>query len=115
MSSENFSIDGYKGAENIRWYINELHRIRFMNHWLADCYCNKLREFYIAQFKSGGKSDRDAEMLAGNAIADLAAPTKKLLESYWRPGQEKPESIDFDKIHDGVTKRMLAALGVGAA
>jgi hypothetical protein len=101
-------FDGYEGIENVRWYINELHRVRYINQWLADVYCNKLREFYTAENSAHNKDQRGAEVQANNAIADLANAIKKHVASYWMPGAEVPDMTQFERIHDEVTKRLLA-------
>lgn len=103
-------FDGYKGLNNVRWYINELHRVRIINQWLADAYCNKLREFVKTKHRGNQLDQRDVELRTNNEIADLWRGCKSQVENYWAVGQDKPDMQQFERIHDDVTKRLLSVL-----
>lgn len=84
------TIDGYKGEKQLRWYVAELHRVRFVNHWLADAYCNALFAEYEAQQRGAGKDEEDARINANNKIAGLANASKKRSDERWKvTGQEE--------------------------
>lgn len=85
-------IDGYRGEKSIRWYVAELHKVRFVNHWLADAYCNALQEVYERDLRGAGKDEQEARRLAGNKIADLANSSKECSEKRFK------ESGDDDRI-----------------
>lgn len=110
VAGPEIEFDGYKGRHNVRWYINELNRVRIVNQWLADVYCNKLRDFFTAEYRQHSRNERDAEWMAGNAIADLARGVTKSLDSYWLPGADIPDLAQFERTHDEVTKRLLSGL-----
>jgi hypothetical protein len=108
-SGEAVEFDGYKGERQVRWYINELNRVRIINQWLADVYCNELRKFYKAKHAAHVKDERDIELRASNDLADLWRSRKDLVENYWLPGGDKPEDMTpFERFHDEVTKRLLS-------
>lgn len=110
VAGPEIEFDGYKGHHNVRWYINELNRVRIVNQWLADVYCNKLRDFFTAEYRQHSRNERNAEWMAGNAIADLARGVTKSLDSYWLPGADIPDLAQFERTHDEVTKRLLSGL-----
>lgn len=108
-------FDGYQGRHEVRWYINELHRVRIINQWLADVYCNKLREFYTAEYRQNSRDEEQAKIFADNALSDIARQVKELAQSYWLPGADIPNLAQFERTHDEVTKRLLAGLPVAPA
>ena len=107
---QEIEFDGYKGEHNIRWYINDLQRVRFINQWIADIYSNKLREFYQQEFRRNGKQGREVEILAQRELAGLASLAKQHASTYWPEGVKIPDLQQFESKHDAVTKELLRSI-----